>query len=144
MKKIIPKINFSKKNLIKILVKCAGCRRLLFIISFGALLIFTFDIVYKHAFINVEFVDYKKDNSFIITNGKINNVNLNRVLKNINEDKKKIEIGIRQEYENPFRFKVPKWLDEFDYEIEYDNYNSDLDIDRDLNDDESNEGESVN
>ncbi|MCK5122582.1 MAG: hypothetical protein KAQ87_00295 [Candidatus Pacebacteria bacterium] len=143
MQKIIPKINLNKKNLIKILAKCAGCKRLLFIISFGALLIFTFDIVYQHAFINIEFIDYKKDSSFIITNGKINNVNLNRVLKNINEDKKKIEIGIKQEYENPFKFKVPKWLDEFDYEIEYDNHNSNLDIDRDLDNDKSNEGESA-
>ena len=112
MKKIVPKINFNKKDFIKILVKCASCKRLLFIIFFGALLIFTVDVVYKHAFINIEYVDYTKDNSFIITDGKINNVNLNRVLKNIDKNEEKIEEEINKEYRDPFSFDSSEYLEE--------------------------------
>ena len=112
MKKIIPKINFNKKDFIKILIKCASCKRLLFIIFFGTLLIFTVDVVYKYAFINIEYVNYTKDNNFIITDGKINNVNLNRVLKNIDKNKEKIEEEVNKEYKDPFSFDSSEYLKE--------------------------------
>jgi len=110
MKKIIPKMNFNKKDCKRILFKIFFFKRLLFIILFGALLIFTFDIIYKYAFLNVKYIDYVGDNSFIIKDGKITNVNLNRILKNMDKDERRVEIGIRKEYKNPF---------EFDYEIRY-------------------------
>jgi uncharacterized membrane protein YcaP (DUF421 family) len=112
MKKIIPKINFNKKDFIKILIKCASCKRLLFIIFFGTLLIFTVDVVYKYAFINIEYVNYTKDNNFIITDGKINNVNLNRVLKNIDKNKEKIEEEVNKKYKDPFSFDSSEYLKE--------------------------------
>ena len=112
MKKIVPKINFNKKDFIKILAKCAGYKRLLFIIFFGVLLIFTVDVVYKHAFINIEYVDYTKDNNFIITDGKINNANLNRVLKNVDKNKEKIEEEINKKYRDPFTFGSSEYLEE--------------------------------
>ena len=112
MKKIIPKIKFNKKDFIKILAKCISCKRLFFIIFFGALLIFTVDIVYRYAFINIEYINYTKNNNFIITDGKINNVNLNRVLKNIDKNKKKIEEEIDKKYRDPFYFGSPEDLDE--------------------------------
>ena len=112
MKKIILKINFNKKDFKRILFKIIYFKRLLFIIFFGMLIIATFNIIYKYAFLDIEYVDYVEDDSFIITDGKINNINLNRVLKNINKDKEKIEVGINKEYKDPFSFNSPKLLDE--------------------------------
>jgi len=114
MKKITPKINFDKKDFIKILTKCASCKRLLFIVFFGMLLIFTFDIVYKYAFLNIKYIDYVEDNNFVIMDGKINNVNLNRVLRNIDEDKKKIQEGINKKYEDPFSFNGFEYLSDIE------------------------------
>lgn len=146
MKKIIPKINFNKKDFKRILSRVIYCKRLLFIIFFGVLLIFTFDVVYRYAFLNIKYVDYVGDNSFIITDGKINNINLNRVLKNVNEDREKIKTEINKEYKDPFSFSGSELLNKFDYEIKYDNENEDeninngdLDGGKDLSDDENNE-----
>ena len=150
MKKIIPKINFNKKDCKRILSRIIYCKRLLFIIFFGTLLIFTFDIVYRYAFLNVEYVDYVEDDNFIITDGKINNINLNRVLKNIDKDREKIKIESSKEYEDPFSFRNSELLNESDYEIKYDNENEDeninngdLDGSKDLNNDENNESNGV-
>lgn len=126
MKKVIPKINFNKKDFTKILAKCVSCRRMLFIISFGILLIITFDIVYQYAFLNVRYIDYVEDDNFIITDGKINNANLSGVLRNVDGDKEKIRIGINKKYETPF---------EFDYEIYY--YDDENIDDSDFNDSEN-------
>lgn len=145
MKKIAPKINFNKKDFKRILFKIVCFKRLLFMVFFGALLIFTFNTIYKYTFLNIKYIDYAGDDSFIIIDGKIANVSLSRILKNIEEDKKRVKIGISKEYKNPF---------EFDYEIEYDNNNEnenyDGNIDRDdLNnsensgDDRNSEGDSV-
>jgi len=110
MKKINLKIKFKKKDFGRILSKVICYKRLLFIIFFGILLIFTFEIVYKYAFLNIRYIGYTESDSFIIANGKINNVNLNRVLRNIDEDKEKIKIEIKKEYKNPFSFNDPELL----------------------------------
>jgi histidinol phosphatase-like PHP family hydrolase len=102
MKKIIPKINLSKKNIKTFLVKFVDCKRLLFIILFGAMLIFTVDIIYRYAFININYIDYTEDSNFIISDGKINSIKLNRVLKNIDKNNKKIEIEADKKYNSPF------------------------------------------
>lgn len=134
MKKIIPKMNFNKEDFKRILFKALYCKRLLFMIFFGALLIFTFDIVYRYAFLNVEYIDYVEDDSFIITDGKINNINLNRVLKNVNEDREKIKTEINKEYKDPFSFNYKVE----DINKDEDINNGDLDNSKDLNDDENN------
>ena len=133
MKKITLKIKFNKKNFKKILSRIFYCKRLFFIMFFGVLLIFTFDIVYKNAFLNVEYIDYTEDDNFIITDGKINNVNLNRVLKNIDKDKEKIRTKINKEYKDPFGFGGSEILGELDSETEYNNKNEDKDVDDDKN-----------
>lgn len=142
MKKIITKINFNKESLKRILSRIVCCKRLLFILFFGILLIFTFDVVYKYAFLNVKYISYTEDDSFIIVNGRINNMNLNRVLKNIEEDEEKIKTKISKEYKTPFKFNNPISSNEFDYEIKYgdesDNVNSD-----NLDDNENNEGDDA-
>ena len=148
MKKIIPKINFNKKDCKRILSRIICCKRLLFIIFFGTLLIFTFDIVYRYAFLNVEYVDYVEDDNFIITDGKINNINLNRVLKNIDKDREKIKIESSKEYEDPFNFRNSELLEEVGYEAEHINEEENIDggnlgDDEDLSADKSNENDNI-
>lgn len=130
MKKIITKINFNKESLKRILSRIVCCKRLLFILFFGILLIFTFDVVYKYAFLNVKYISYTEDDSFIIVNGRINNMNLNRVLKNIEEDEEKIKMKISKEYKTPFNFNNPISSN--------DNVSSD-----NLDDNENNEGDDA-
>jgi len=154
MKKIIPKINLDKKDIKRILFKMIYFKRLLFMLLFGALLIFTFDTIYKYTFLNIKYIDYVEDNSFIITDGKITNVSLSRILKNIDEDKRRIEIGIKKEHKNPFEFGSVESFGGFDYEIKYENENDDknedenidkedLDDSENLGDDESSESSSA-
>ena len=135
MKKIIPKINFNKKDCKRVLFKIICFKRLLFIILFGALLIFTFDVIYKYTFLNIKYIDYVGDNSFIITDGKITNVSLSRILKNIKEDEERIKMGIKKDYENPF---------EFDYEIKYNNEGEDKNTDEDIDNGDLEKSENIN
>ena len=137
MKKIAPKINFNKKDFKRVLFKIFCFKRLLFMVFFGALLIFTFNTIYKYTFLNIKYIDYAGDDSFIIIDGKIANVSLSRILKNIEEDKKRVKIGINKEHKSPF---------EFEYEIEYDNENEDYDenIDRDDLDNSENSEDDEN
>ncbi len=145
MKKIIPKINFSKEDFKGILSKIICCKRLLFIIFFGMLLIFTFDIVYKYALLDIKYIDYERDDSFLITDGKINNVNLNRVLKNIDKDRERIKTEINKEYKTPFSFDDPELPGEFNEDKKEDENinNSDLDNNKDLGEDKNNESNGV-
>ena len=144
MKKIALKINFKKVDFKRILSKIICFKRLLFIIFFGMLIIATFNIVYKYAFLDIEYVDYVEDDSFIITDGKINNINLNRVLKNINKDKEKIEVGINKEYKDPFSFSGPEILNEVEYINEGENIDGgDLDDSEDLSADKNNESDNI-
>jgi len=121
MKKIKLKIKFKKEYLKIILSKIIYYKRLLFIIFFGALLIFSFEIIYKCVFLNIKHVDYMENNNFIITNGKINNVHLNRVLRNINENEEKVKIEIKKEYKNPFSFNDVELLTELENDEEDEN-----------------------
>jgi len=117
-------------------------------VFFGTLLIFTFDIVYRYAFLNLEYVDYVEDNNFIITDGKINNINLNRVLKNIDKDREKIKIESNKEYKDPFSFGNSEILEEVGYEVEYINEEENIDggnlgDDEGLSADKNNESDNI-
>lgn len=113
MKKIMPKINLDKKWFKKKLAGIIGYKRLLFIIFFGILLIFTFDTVYKYAFININYINYTKGDDFIIIEGRINNANLNQVLRSVEERNDRIKNEIVKKYRDPFNFENPEYPEEF-------------------------------
>ena len=145
MKKVISKINFNEEDLKRILSKVICCKRLLFMIFFGALLVYTFNVVYKYVFLNIKYISYTEDDNFIITDGKINNINLNVVLRNTDKDKERIKAGIDKKYKTPFSFNDSELPGEFNEdEKEGENINnSDLDNSKDLGEDENNENNGV-
>jgi hypothetical protein len=133
MKKIIPKINLNKKDIKRFLAKLLDYKRLFFIILFGMMLIFTVDIIYRYAFININYIDYTEESNFIVTDGKINSIKLSRVLKNIGENNKKIKMEADKKYKDPFDFGDTEDLDEIESE---NNESSDVGEDNKSNDSE--------
>jgi hypothetical protein len=101
MRKI--KIGFDKNTVKNILALIIRRKRIFFILFFGALLIYTFDVVYKNVYLNIRYVDYS--GSFSVSDIKRESVVIKKILRDIKRKDERIKSGVSKHYEDPFNFK---------------------------------------
>jgi len=105
MKKIKKiKINFSGNDFKKILNIFFRFRYLFILLFLGSLSIFSFKFIYEHAYMNIQYIDYKEYENQIIYNVKSENKKLSNLLDDLNEDRAKFENKLNKKYSNPFEF----------------------------------------
>ncbi|MDF1498102.1 MAG: hypothetical protein P1P85_01945 [Patescibacteria group bacterium] len=117
MKKIKKiKTKFSGNDLKKILNIFLRFRYLFILLFLGSLFIFSFKFIYEHAYMNIQYIDYKEYENQIIYNVKSENKKLSNLLNDLNEDRVKFESELNKEYSNPFEFGIEDVLiiDELD------------------------------
>jgi len=101
MRKI--KIKFNKDSIKNVFKSFVKYKRLFFIIFFGALLIFTFDVIYKNVYFNINYIDYVELESF--ENSEIKkNIILEKVIKNIDDRNRAAGKIIDKKYRDPFSY----------------------------------------
>jgi hypothetical protein len=99
--KKLKNIRISKEGLSKILHAFLSYRRLLFIIFWGAILIYSFDILYKKVYIDIQFIDYG-----YVSSPRVNkemNV-LNRISEDIETRFAKRQNIKNNTYRDPFKY----------------------------------------
>ena len=109
MKKI--KIKFSKNRLKKYAGYLVKHRRLFFVMFFGALFIFTFDVIYENAYYNMKHIDYERLRNFKDDETK-KNIMFEKIIENINLRKQMIQDIKNKEYKNIFSFNNQESLNE--------------------------------
>lgn len=133
MKKI--KIKFNKNSVEKYFGQLVKHRGAFFVVFFGVLFVFTFNIIYQEAYLKINYINYEKSENF-----KVNEIKKDAIFKNVIEKIKEKErlkqVGIDKEYRNPFDFKEAENLgDSGIINIENDNEDEDdssSDSDNDL------------
>lgn len=128
MKKI--KIKFDQNSVRKILIATIKYKRLLFIIFFGALLIFTFNTIYKNAYFNINYIDYAEVENFEISEGR-KNAMLKKVIENIDHRKQLTPDEKNENHRNPFDFN------------DFENFDSNSDDDDEIGEDENNNPDAL-
>lgn len=97
------KIEINSKNLYKIIPWILMRRNVFLIIFIGAMLIYSFDVIYKNAYIKLEYIDYS--NSAMIFDGKKESVMINRITSGLKQKEDIIREGLSREYKNIFVFE---------------------------------------
>ncbi len=104
-------IKFNKNSVKKYAVYLIEHRKLFFIVFFGALFIFTFNVTYENVYYNMEHIDYAKSRNF-----EDDEIKRDIIFKKVIEDIKFRERIIRdvknKEYKNPFSFNDEESFDE--------------------------------
>jgi len=134
MRKI--KFEFDKNSVKKIFASFIKRRRLFFIIFFGALLIFTFDVIYKNVYFNINYIDYTETEDFEI-NGARKSIMLKKVIENINYREQLTQNEVSKKYRNPFDFDDSENLGEGDIDGGSDGENDNESGSNDKNGDDS-------
>ena len=97
------KFNFNKKKLLSILLRY---KYLFILIFFSALLAFVFNVMYKYAYADINFVEYEESSEGrVSSNIKKGNRMLREILKRIEEREKRFEAEEDMKYSNPFELK---------------------------------------
>ncbi len=78
-------------------------RGLFFVIFWGIILIYSFNIIYKKAYIEITFVEYPVYDGFLNINKET--VTLRKITDNIEAREDVFENAKNQEYEDPFTFR---------------------------------------
>lgn len=99
--KKLKNIRMSKKGLFKLLNVALSYRRLLFIIFWGAILIYSFNILYKKVYIDIQFIDYSFVNGPRV-NKEMNA--LNRISEDIEDRSEKMQSVKKNIYRDPFKY----------------------------------------
>jgi len=104
MKKI--KIEFDTEKTKRILSFFAKYRYILFILFLCSSLAFTFKFICDYAYSDIEFIDYKENESDVILEAKKINNRLQVILVNI--EKRNYESGSKVDlkYNNPFKYNT--------------------------------------
>jgi len=97
------KIEINSKNLYKIIPWILTQRSIFLVVFVGAMLIYSFDVIYKNAYIKLEYIDYS--NSAMIFDGKKENVMITRITSSLKQREDIIRDGLEKEYRNIFVFE---------------------------------------
>ena len=108
MKKI--KIKFNKNNAKKYAVYLVEHRKLFFAVFFGALFIFTFNIIYENAYYNIEQIDYAKSRSFEDDETR-REIMFKKVVENIEFREQMMRDVKNKKYKNLFSFNDEESFD---------------------------------
>lgn len=97
------KFNINKEKLLSVFLRH---RYLFILIFFSILLAFVFNIMYKYAYADINFMEYEESyEGRVSSNIKKGNRTLREVLKEIEEREKRFETEESMEYSNPFGFR---------------------------------------
>jgi hypothetical protein len=96
-------VGFDKNTVKNILDLITRRKRIFFILFFGALLIYTFDVMYKNVYLNIRYVDYS--GSFSTSDIKRESIVVKKILRDIKRKDERIKSGVSKHYEDPFNFK---------------------------------------
>ena len=122
MKKI--EIKFDKNDAKKYAVYLIKHRKLFFVAFFGALFIFTFNVIYENAYHNIEQIDYAKSRSFEDDEAR-REIMFKKVIKNIKLREQTTQDVRNKEYRNPFSFSDEEYSDKSDNNGEENNNKGD-------------------
>lgn len=109
MKKI--EIKFNKNNAKKYAVYLIKHRRIFFVVFFSALFIFTFNVIYKNVYYNIEQIDYAKSRSFEDDETR-REIMFEKVVENIEFREQMIRDVKNKKYKNLFSFNDEESFDE--------------------------------
>ena len=115
MKKIETK--FDKNSVKKYAAYLVKHRNLFFVVFFGVLFIFTFNVIYENVYYNMEHIDYVKSRNFEDDEIK-RDIIFEKVIENIKFRERVIRNMENKEYKNPFVFNDGKDFDENDNDSE--------------------------
>lgn len=101
------KIKFSRDNIERIIRLFIGQKRLFIVLFFGILLIYTFNVIYKNAYFNINYIVYTESEDFVIK-GKRIDITLKRVMEDIGNREKRINQVAGKTYKDPFSFEGPE------------------------------------
>lgn len=102
IKKINLSFKLTQEHRKLILKKFLANGRLLFILFWGMLFIYFFNIVYKKAYIELDFIQYAQDTSFMNTYQQ--SLMLEKIMQNIGTYKENVETGKIKKYNDPFDY----------------------------------------
>lgn len=79
-------------------------RGVFLIVFFGALLIYSFDVIYKNAYIKLEYIDYS--NSAVIFDGRKESAVITKITDSLREKDAIINKALDKEYKDIFVYEV--------------------------------------
>ncbi len=105
MKRIKLKFKLNKKSFKKAANLVLEQKRLFFILFCGALLVYTFNIIYQNVYFKINYHSYSVEDNFTAEERRIRDVMIKRVMKDIEKRKEERSKGVEKIYKNPFRFE---------------------------------------
>lgn len=114
MKKIV----INSKTLNNAALWIVAKRSLFLIIFFGAFLVYSFDVIYKNAYLKLEYVDYS--NSSMIFDGRKESIMISKITESLRQKDQIIREGLTKTHKNIFVYEevqdagdnvVPKTMD---------------------------------
>lgn len=99
MKKIV----INSKTLNNAALWIVAKRSLFLIIFFGAFLVYSFDVIYKNAYLKLEYVDYS--NSSMIFDGRKESIMINKITESLRQKDQIIREGLSKTHKNIFVYE---------------------------------------
>lgn len=99
--KINLKLNDEQKK--EFARKLVRNKQLFFIVLVGILLVYSFNVIYKKAFIDINFIEYADDSN--IAGNHQESITLEKIIQNIEDRKSNLEKSREKKYKDPFNYQ---------------------------------------
>lgn len=97
------KVNINSKNLYKAVLWILAQRGIFLIVFFGAILIYSFDVIYNNAYIRLQYIDYS--NSAMIFDGRKESVVISKITDSLRQKDAIIKEGLERDHKNIFVYE---------------------------------------
>lgn len=97
------KLEIKPKNIYKIVLYVLAKRGILLVVFFGAFLVYSFDVIYKNAYINIEYIDYS--NSTVLFDARKESVAMSKITDSLEQKNRIMREGLNRKYKNIFVFE---------------------------------------
>lgn len=97
------KIEINSKTFNKMARLLFAKRGLFLVVFFGAMLVYNFDIIYKNAYLKMEYIDYS--DSSMIFDGRKESIMIEKITKNLRMRDEIVRKGLNREYKNIFIYE---------------------------------------
>jgi len=97
------KIHINSKTIYNFALFVVAKRGVFLIFLFGAMLVYNFDIIYKNAYLKIEYVDYS--NNEMIFDGRKESVMIGKITDNLKLKDEAVRIGLEKKHKNIFVYE---------------------------------------